>query len=296
MGSYKVYLHKSPSGKVYIGITKRPVEWRWGKGGCSYYCNTHFWNAIRKYGWDNFEHRILAEGLDKDSAVRLESCLIHQFKATNPEFGYNHVAGPCYPTERSPELIERLNSPEFKKRVHDAISKAAKGRRFSEAHRQKLSLAQLRAHQEHNYSWVSRSDAETIVRDTDLDSMLQQGWNLGRKQSVYVHKDKNTKRICSDQLDNYLEQGWVVGKSDVISENIKKSRQQYIYICDGLEFRTAKDLSLYLREHYFPNIVASTITSIFRGSVCKSYPNLKDIVQRYDVNLMKKGGVTGENH
>lgn len=29
---YTVYKHTSPSGKVYIGITKRKPEYRWNKG------------------------------------------------------------------------------------------------------------------------------------------------------------------------------------------------------------------------------------------------------------------------
>ena len=29
---YTVYKHISPSGKVYIGITKRKPEYRWNKG------------------------------------------------------------------------------------------------------------------------------------------------------------------------------------------------------------------------------------------------------------------------
>lgn len=32
MNSYTVYKHTSPSGKVYIGITKKKPEYRWNHG------------------------------------------------------------------------------------------------------------------------------------------------------------------------------------------------------------------------------------------------------------------------
>ena len=64
---YCVYKHTSPNGKVYIGITSQnPIaRWRNGKG---YSNNTHFKNAIDKYGWDNFKHEILHSELSKEEA------------------------------------------------------------------------------------------------------------------------------------------------------------------------------------------------------------------------------------
>ena len=54
---YKLYRHTSPSGKVYIGITKTSVYARWmcGRG---YRRNCHvFHRAILKYGWDNIKNK-----------------------------------------------------------------------------------------------------------------------------------------------------------------------------------------------------------------------------------------------
>ena len=39
-------------------------ERRWGCEGRGYSGSPHFWNAISKYGWDNFEHEILMTVLD----------------------------------------------------------------------------------------------------------------------------------------------------------------------------------------------------------------------------------------
>ena len=62
---YTVYKHTSPSGKVYIGITKRKPEYRWNKGKGYRKDQLLFYRAIKKYGWDNFTHEILYTGLSE---------------------------------------------------------------------------------------------------------------------------------------------------------------------------------------------------------------------------------------
>lgn len=63
---YTVYQHKNKiNGKVYIGITKQAPEERWNNGK-KYKSSPHFYAAIQKYGWDNFEHNILFQNLTKE--------------------------------------------------------------------------------------------------------------------------------------------------------------------------------------------------------------------------------------
>lgn len=91
---YCVYRHTSPIGKVYIGVTSITPERRW-ENGHGYKYNTHFWNAIVKYGWDNFSHEILYAGLTREQAFSLEKELIYQYESTNPRYGYNVTEGGC---------------------------------------------------------------------------------------------------------------------------------------------------------------------------------------------------------
>ena len=57
---YTVYQHKNKiNGKIYIGITSKDPEKRWGHNGYNYKSSSYFYSAIQKYGWDNFEHNIL---------------------------------------------------------------------------------------------------------------------------------------------------------------------------------------------------------------------------------------------
>lgn len=92
---YTVYMHIAPNEKKYIGITCQKPEERWKKDGRGYFyqSNSHFERAILKYGWDNFEHKILVEGLDESEAKQMEKELITKYNTNNPEFGYNKTGG-----------------------------------------------------------------------------------------------------------------------------------------------------------------------------------------------------------
>lgn len=89
--SYTVYKHISPSGKVYIGIIKRKPEYRWNHGKNYREDQLLFHRAIKKYGWDNFTHIILYEGLTEKDAKNIEISLIKQYKALG--ISYNITDG-----------------------------------------------------------------------------------------------------------------------------------------------------------------------------------------------------------
>ena len=88
---YTVYKHTSPSGKVYIGITKRKPEYRWNKGKGYSKDQLLFYRAIKKYGWDNFTHEILYTGLSEKDAKNIEISLIRQYKSLG--MSYNITDG-----------------------------------------------------------------------------------------------------------------------------------------------------------------------------------------------------------
>lgn len=91
---YCVYCHRNKvNNKAYIGITHKNVNNRWKKNGLGYRKQSRFYNAIQKYGWDNFEHIILFANLTKEKACEIEILLIALFETQNPEFGYNISPG-----------------------------------------------------------------------------------------------------------------------------------------------------------------------------------------------------------
>ena len=96
---WTVYIHIVPkelSGyewdKYYVGITQQNVKRRWGNNGCGYK-NIHFSNAIKKYGFDNMLHEIIANNLTHDEANKFEKILIQKLHSNESKFGYNISSG-----------------------------------------------------------------------------------------------------------------------------------------------------------------------------------------------------------
>lgn len=93
-GVWTVYCHTNKiNGKMYVGITakKNPNQrWRNGKG----YADTpHFGAAINKYGWENYDHEIIASNLTEEEACNFEKWLIKELNLLDDKYGYNISEG-----------------------------------------------------------------------------------------------------------------------------------------------------------------------------------------------------------
>lgn len=112
-----IYLHRNKiNNKVYIGQTIQPVENRW-KNGEGYKSCHYFYNAILKYGWDNFEHIILEqnENWTQEELNEKEKAYIILFDSTNPQKGYNITSGGASISPNAlPKALEWMKQhPEF---------------------------------------------------------------------------------------------------------------------------------------------------------------------------------------
>lgn len=158
MDNYTVYMHISPSGKRYIGITCRKPEKRWNNG-YGYKTQQYFYRAIKKYGWDNFEHIIIAKGLDEETSKWLEIELIREWNTTNREKGYNITLGGestngWIPSEETRKKISEANKGNtawnkgktHTKETKKKISESHKGKCISEETKKKLSEAHKGKH------------------------------------------------------------------------------------------------------------------------------------------------------
>jgi len=146
-----VYKHTAPNGKVYIGITHTKPKYRWGKGGYGYRSNQHFANAISKYGWENFAHEVLFDGLTQAQAEQKETELIAFYNSADPECGYNVALGGHALSEQSRRKISETRkareikpwitgkhwSEEVKQRLSET-RKGKPGRVWTDEQREKL--------------------------------------------------------------------------------------------------------------------------------------------------------------
>lgn len=142
MDNFILYLHKSPSGKVYIGITKKlKAEYRWDNGN-GYKRNILFYRAVTKYGWNNFQHIILSKNLSEERAKNLEKDLIRHYKDLGISYNITDGGEGTYGWNPS-EITKSKMSNSLKGRVitkeHRAkISKTLKGRKVPREHIERL--------------------------------------------------------------------------------------------------------------------------------------------------------------
>lgn len=138
---YTVYMHTSPSGKRYIGITSMKPTERWRNGG-GYVHNDYFYKAIKKYGWDNIKHEILFTNLTKDEAEQKEIELISFYNSDNRDCGYNIDHGGHCPGRMAEETKVKIGKAHKGKHLSDEtkakISKAHKGKKLSPGHVEKI--------------------------------------------------------------------------------------------------------------------------------------------------------------
>lgn len=152
--TYCVYVHTSPSGKMYVGQTSKNPEMRWGKNGRNYlakrrgkYAQPMFAHAILKYGWDNFQHEIIANNITKEEADNFEKLLISKLNTTNSQYGYNIREGGSNGSmseESKRKLSESLKGKRPSEETRKKLSESRKGRKRSEKNKQIVKEAQAR--------------------------------------------------------------------------------------------------------------------------------------------------------
>jgi GIY-YIG catalytic domain len=127
---WTIYCHTHiESQRRYIGLAKKTVLQRWNnhvlkskKPG-----NSHFWNAINKYGKDAFGHLVLQENITTiELANAAEEFLIEFFCTRDPDFGFNIAKGGLYtpdPERISSSIKSKRNTPEGKETASKATKK-----------------------------------------------------------------------------------------------------------------------------------------------------------------------------
>ena len=119
---YTVYLHVNKiNGKKYVGQTCQKVSDRWGNGS-TYSNSKHFYRAIKKYGWDNFNHFIIVDKLTKDEADSLEIKLIKAYDTTTTGYNICHggagvMRGRRHSVEAKQKIRECRKSQVFSKEI-----------------------------------------------------------------------------------------------------------------------------------------------------------------------------------
>ena len=168
--NYIVYKHTNKvNNKSYVGITSQPLNNRGRRNGIGYRECICFYNAIKKYGWDNFEHEIILENLTKKEAEQKEIELIAQYKSNQREYGYNIQSGGNSTGRMAQETKEKISSK-------------LKGTKFTDEHKRKISEAQI-GKKNHNFGKKTSNEVKEKIR---IGNILHP--NLGRFPSHKINQ------------------------------------------------------------------------------------------------------------
>lgn len=191
---FTVYMHITPSNKRYIGITSKDLSERFGSNGCLYR-NQIFGRAIKKYGWDNIEHIIVAQNLTKEKAKKLEIELIAKYDTTNPKYGYNRSIGGDIPV-----ILGQQHSEETKKKISDSN----KGKEISLSTRKQISDSVKSLWQTDEYREKQNNRAVSDISKKRM-SESHKGKILSEKHKEKIrlgnlgkHQSDKTKQVLSE--------------------------------------------------------------------------------------------------
>lgn len=141
--SWCIYKHTLiQTGQVYIGQTNN-IKTRWKPS--AYKNCVKFYNAIQKYGWDNFIHEILIDNLTLEEANKLETQYILKYDSINKGFNLNSGGDNKIASQETREKMSKTRKGIPKTQKHkQAISNALKGYIQTEEHKFNNKKAQHR--------------------------------------------------------------------------------------------------------------------------------------------------------
>ena len=130
------------NGKIYIGQTVRTLEQRkWQHlDAAKHGCKTHFYNAIRKYGEDNFVFEVIDEASSIQELNALERYYIAKFNCIKE--GYNMVDGGnnnvMFLDKVKQKHLESMRSVETRAKISKSMKEYRKEHPWTEEQKRKF--------------------------------------------------------------------------------------------------------------------------------------------------------------
>lgn len=210
------------NGKQYIGQTKRNNITRLKEHfqiAENTRKNLHLYNAIRKYGRENFSITILKDGLVEDDLDKWEMYYIGLYDTFNN--GYNNTVGGggvrgYHHTDETKRKISDHNNPKaYTKERAEKISFANKGKKKSVEHRKKLSeSAKQRVGIKNPFYGKHHSDKTKLVLHEANKLYMFKQYTIDKHELINIFQD------IDDVCDYVLKQNLSKAKPQSIKYRI----------------------------------------------------------------------------
>ena len=281
-----VYIHENKiNHKRYVGVTCRDPRTRWanGKGyrrpskqGTAY---SHFYNAIEKYGWENFEHIIVAEGLTKAQAAEMEKKLIAEYETWKPEKGYNVTLGGdgTSGAHHTIETKQRL-SEIAKNRVEETGVVNFKGQHHSEKTKKTLHDLMIGRYDGENNPFAGKHHSEETKKA--IGNRTRQPVNQYSMNGTFIR-----------QYNSALEASSATGISITCISNATTGKTRfagnYLWKKTSEEFPVGKDVdaSVILGKSNHTGQKKRIRQYTRDGTLIKEYESLKDAAEAVGANV-----------
>ena len=200
------------NGKVYIGQTTRTLEVRKQEHlDCAfmYKLNTHIYNAMRKYGANNFVFEEICKAKDIDELNYLETYYILQYDSVrngyNMSYGGDNNVMFCEKTAEKHNAVMR--SDDVRNRISKSMKKYRKEHPWTEEQKRKFAISKLgnKNFAGHHLTPEHREAINKKLRKKvyciDMDGNIINEFNSVKSAAEWWYKDfpkrKNYHDLCN---------------------------------------------------------------------------------------------------
>lgn len=203
------------NGKIYIGQTIRTLEQRkWQHLDCAKNgVKTHFYNAIRKYGEENFVFEIIDEASSLKELNELERYYIAKFKCI--ENGYNMVDGGnnnvMFLDDVKQKHLESMRSDETRAKISKTMKEYRKEHPWADEQKRKFAKSK----------YGNKNFAGHTLTEKHKEAL-----NKSRYKRVYCINEQGEK-ICEFNSVKLAAKWWF--------ENGFSDRKNYYDLCNVIK-------------------------------------------------------------
>jgi group I intron endonuclease len=199
--SFCVYkITNTLNGKLYIGITIRPLQTRWKQHITQSRTSEYpLHKSMRKYGIDQFTIEVIEMCIDHTTLLQRERYWIECYNTMIPN-GYNITAGGegIFGMHRSEETKRKIANkpitPEFRQRMREIANERAQDPEYIEKLRQANTG---KHHTAASISKIREARAKQVFTSDAIEKRSQK--NRGR-----VHTEQSVANMSAAQKDRYI--------------------------------------------------------------------------------------------